>query len=479
MTLHTHYDNLKVSRTAPAEVIRASYKALAQKYHPDRNPGDGECERVMKLINLSYAVLSNPEQRAAHDAWIAEQEVVTTPPPQSAPPIPDAAEAIARAAASTATAVPTQESPLVRVVQHVLGYWPIYGGLALGIWYLNLDHSTASESVRNAATNDSVKPNSGATLGAVSTSTVDNTPRAATPIATTPPAPLTVSDQLTRSLEFRPDLASAAIFANVRSEPNATAAVIRRIERGTPLQHEGVHGTFVHVRLGDGVLGWVAQELLIPQSDARRLSSLTAAAYISERAPEKRLAALDTAIMSGDSKRQIDATFASFSSPTLDMTAALAQLRQLAQTRVPAPASDDAAALWYTLAATAARNSGNMEEALGYYLAAVEAAPATGAHHSAIALAAYELGNRELLLSHAYIALALSPETTNSCLVFALALASLSSAGQPHENAAANTLRLAINYSRDTAFTARYLRGLATKATNPMVARAIDKALSN
>jgi hypothetical protein len=38
--IHTHYDNLKVSRHAPQEVIRAAYKALSQKYHPDKNPGD-------------------------------------------------------------------------------------------------------------------------------------------------------------------------------------------------------------------------------------------------------------------------------------------------------------------------------------------------------------------------------------------------------------------------------------------------------
>ena len=36
--MHTHYDNLKVTRGAPAEVIRAAYKALSQRYHPDKNP---------------------------------------------------------------------------------------------------------------------------------------------------------------------------------------------------------------------------------------------------------------------------------------------------------------------------------------------------------------------------------------------------------------------------------------------------------
>lgn len=40
--IHSHYDNLKVARNAPLEVIKAAYKTLSQKYHPDRNAGDAE-----------------------------------------------------------------------------------------------------------------------------------------------------------------------------------------------------------------------------------------------------------------------------------------------------------------------------------------------------------------------------------------------------------------------------------------------------
>ena len=35
--IRTHYDNLKVARDAPIEVIRAAYKSLCMKYHPDLN----------------------------------------------------------------------------------------------------------------------------------------------------------------------------------------------------------------------------------------------------------------------------------------------------------------------------------------------------------------------------------------------------------------------------------------------------------
>lgn len=72
--VYTHYDNLKVARNAPPEVIRAAYKILSQKFHPDRNPGDREAARIMAIINASYEVLSDPERRREHDLWIQREE---------------------------------------------------------------------------------------------------------------------------------------------------------------------------------------------------------------------------------------------------------------------------------------------------------------------------------------------------------------------------------------------------------------------
>ncbi len=63
---HTHYDNLKVSHNAPPEVIRAAYKTLSQKFHPDRNAGNSESARIMAIINTSYEVLSDPVKRETH-----------------------------------------------------------------------------------------------------------------------------------------------------------------------------------------------------------------------------------------------------------------------------------------------------------------------------------------------------------------------------------------------------------------------------
>lgn len=72
--IHTHYDNLKVARNAPPEIIRAAYKTLSQKYHPDRNPGNADAVRIIQIINNAYEVLSDPAKRREHDEWIARTE---------------------------------------------------------------------------------------------------------------------------------------------------------------------------------------------------------------------------------------------------------------------------------------------------------------------------------------------------------------------------------------------------------------------
>jgi len=72
--IHTHYDNLKVSRHAPQEVIRAAYKALSQKYHPDKNQGDERAARIMAIVNTAYNILCDPVRRKEHDEWIASEE---------------------------------------------------------------------------------------------------------------------------------------------------------------------------------------------------------------------------------------------------------------------------------------------------------------------------------------------------------------------------------------------------------------------
>ena len=64
----TLYDVLQVSRHADPETIKAAYKSLVQRYHPDRNPDNPDAEKILKEINHAYEVLSDPVKRAGYDA---------------------------------------------------------------------------------------------------------------------------------------------------------------------------------------------------------------------------------------------------------------------------------------------------------------------------------------------------------------------------------------------------------------------------
>lgn len=70
-----YYGRLKVAPDAPPEVIRAAYKALVQKYHPDRHSGSVRHEIVLTALNKAQEVLLDPARRAAHDEWIRQEEV--------------------------------------------------------------------------------------------------------------------------------------------------------------------------------------------------------------------------------------------------------------------------------------------------------------------------------------------------------------------------------------------------------------------
>ena len=63
----THYDTLEVSSRASPEVVRAAYRSLIQRFHPDRRPGDADAARRAAAITAAYEVLSDPARRAAYD----------------------------------------------------------------------------------------------------------------------------------------------------------------------------------------------------------------------------------------------------------------------------------------------------------------------------------------------------------------------------------------------------------------------------
>jgi molecular chaperone DnaJ len=64
-----YYDLLGVPRKASAKDIRAAFRKLARKYHPDLNPGDKSSEEKFKELQEAYDVLSDTKKRQMYDQY--------------------------------------------------------------------------------------------------------------------------------------------------------------------------------------------------------------------------------------------------------------------------------------------------------------------------------------------------------------------------------------------------------------------------
>ncbi|MDR1084911.1 MAG: molecular chaperone DnaJ [Deltaproteobacteria bacterium] len=64
-----YYTVLGVTREADGETIKKAYRAMALKYHPDRNQGDAQAEERFKEAAEAYEVLSDPEKRNLYDQF--------------------------------------------------------------------------------------------------------------------------------------------------------------------------------------------------------------------------------------------------------------------------------------------------------------------------------------------------------------------------------------------------------------------------
>ncbi len=69
MAKRDYYEVLEVSRTVEFEEIKRSYRRLAVKHHPDKNPGDPHAEERFREIAEAYDIIGDPEKRAAYDRY--------------------------------------------------------------------------------------------------------------------------------------------------------------------------------------------------------------------------------------------------------------------------------------------------------------------------------------------------------------------------------------------------------------------------
>ena len=67
MAKRDYYEILEVSREETADGIKKSYRKLAVKFHPDKNPGDHSAEEKFKELGEAYEALSDPQKRALYD----------------------------------------------------------------------------------------------------------------------------------------------------------------------------------------------------------------------------------------------------------------------------------------------------------------------------------------------------------------------------------------------------------------------------
>lgn len=68
-TKRDYYEVLEVSRSSASDEIKKSYRRLAVRFHPDKNPGDNEAEERFKELGEAYDVLMDPEKRSAYDRY--------------------------------------------------------------------------------------------------------------------------------------------------------------------------------------------------------------------------------------------------------------------------------------------------------------------------------------------------------------------------------------------------------------------------
>jgi SH3-like domain-containing protein len=442
MIRKTFYDTLQVSRHASPSVIRAAYKALSQKHHPDKHPDDLEtAHKNMKRLNEAYDVLSDSVRKAAYDehieALIVEsmQGATRASPPSSppapprprAPPPPPAAPAPPPAYAKLQDG---DDSPVGVIACIVIA-------------------------VVLAAAVISSRSNSTGTESAVAPAPPKEAARA--PVPETVPVPPSM-----------PTLAVAAVNANVRKEPSAKSKAIALLARGTPIEQISNVNGFVKFNLSDGREGWISRDVVVPRTDAIRLGGLSATDYANARVPLRGLEQLFAAL-EPYRELQVQALF-QIATESAQLDGTLTELASKA--RITSDNVDSEAASWYSLEAKYYADNNKPADGFQSARAAVLADPANVDAHVAFAYAAVNVGELGVVKGVATVLPTLAPNSTNTWVIVGV-----SAAAANNSVLAINALLLALRKSRNAKVTVQVLADLASRSSEPKVSQAINTAL--
>lgn len=83
--MNTYYSTLEVHETATQEQIKAAFRIMVKKWHPDLNAPENQakCTIQMQHINQAYSVLQDPNSRAQYDALLRSIRASEVARPQS------------------------------------------------------------------------------------------------------------------------------------------------------------------------------------------------------------------------------------------------------------------------------------------------------------------------------------------------------------------------------------------------------------
>lgn len=115
----THYDTLEVGRHASPEVVKAAYRSLIQRFHPDRRPDDPDAAAKAAALTTAYEVLSDPARRAEYDQLLEAARAAAAPAPEAP-----------RRASATASARARRASPAAESSPRWI--WILFGLVLLG-----------------------------------------------------------------------------------------------------------------------------------------------------------------------------------------------------------------------------------------------------------------------------------------------------------------------------------------------------------